>query len=416
MPTFACKVRDSRGEAFMKELQGDNAAEVRSRLREMGYMIVTPVVEKRDAKVKKDVEIAWLTKLNQTFAMKQKVKIEDLTIFSRQFATMINSGVAMVRALTIMAQQTKNTRLASIIAEIQSKVEEGSALSDALTKYPDVFDKLFVGMVRAGEAGGVLDEVLLRVAGFQESNAKLQSQIKGAMAYPIGMMILAVLIFFGMLTFILPVFAKMFASMDAALPAFTQALINLSDALRSPMGLVFFGTIGAVVYAVKKYLSTDHGRHFFDQHILEVPVIGPVVQKVAVARFSRTLGTLLKSGVPLLNALEIVRDSAGNMIISGAVEDIRQSVREGEGISAPLEKAAVFPPMVNQMVSIGEETGSVDAMLNKVADFYDDEVDQSVKALTSLIEPVMMVVIGGMVGSLIVGMYLPIFSMINVIK
>ncbi|HEY9766289.1 MAG TPA: type II secretion system F family protein [Chroococcales cyanobacterium] len=417
MPTFSCKVRDSRGEAFIKELQGDSSTEVRVRLREMGYMIVTPVIEKREGKsAAKQVEIPLLKKINDMMAMSQKVKLTDLTIFSRQFATMINAGVAMVRALTILAQQTGNPRLAKILQQVQSKVEEGSALSDSLGKYPDIFDKLFVGMVRAGEAGGVLDEVLLRVAGFQESSAKLQGQVKSALTYPIVVLVLAVLIFIGMLLFILPVFAKMFAGMDAKLPAYTQFLIDMSNTIASPIGAGMAAGIFAIAYAFRSYAKTDHGRHFLDGYMLKLPVFGPVTQKVAVARFTRTLGTLLRSGVPLLNALEIVRDSAGNMIISGAVEDIRQAVREGEGISKPLEKAEIFPPMVTQMISIGEETGAIDAMLEKVADFYDEEVEQAVKSLTSLLEPLMMVFIGLMVGSIIIGMYLPIFSIINTIK
>lgn len=416
MPLFQCKVRDTRGESFLKELQGETKEEVRTRLREMGYMIVTPITEKKDSKEKTQSGIPLLDNLNRMLAMSQKVKLTDLTIFSRQFATMINAGVAMVRALTILAAQTPNPRLSKIISTIQARVEEGSALSDSLAKYPDVFDKLFVGMVRAGEAGGVLDEVLLRIAGFLEANAKLAGQVKSAMTYPVVVLILAILIATGMLMFILPVFAKMFADMDAKLPAFTQALIDLSNAIRGPIGLTIALSVAAITFAFKRYAKTDQGRHVIDKYMLQIPVIGAVVQKVAVARFSRTLGTLLRSGVPLLNALEIVRDSAGNVIISSAVEDIRQAVREGEGVSKPLEKAAIFPPMVNQMISIGEETGAIDAMLEKVADFYDEEVEQAVKSLTSMLEPLMMVVIGGLVGSMIVGMYLPIFSIINTVK
>lgn len=416
MPVFSCKVRDSRGESFIKELQGETKEEVRTRLREMGYMIVTPITEKREGKEKAQSGIPLLDNLNRMLAMSQKVKLQDLTIFSRQFATMINAGVAMVRALTILSAQTPNPRLSKIVSTIQARVEEGSALSDSLGKYPDVFDKLFVGMVRAGEAGGVLDEVLLRIAGFMEANAKLQGQVKSAMTYPVVVLVLAVLIAMGMLMFILPVFAKMFADMDAKLPAFTQAMIDLSTAIRGPIGLTVFLSIATFTVAFRRYAKTDQGRHVIDKYMLQVPVIGPVVQKVAVARFTRTLGTLLRSGVPLLNALEIVRDSAGNVIISGAVEDIRQAVREGEGVSKPLEKAAIFPPMVNQMISIGEETGAIDAMLEKVADFYDEEVEQAVKSLTSMLEPLMMVVIGGLVGSMIVAMYLPIFSIINTVK
>ncbi|MBU6428164.1 MAG: type II secretion system F family protein, partial [Cyanobacteria bacterium REEB65] len=301
------------------------------------------------------------------------------------------------------------------IGEIKLRVEAGNALSDALSRYPDVFDNLYVGMVRAGEAGGVLDEVLLRIASFQEASTKLRSQIRSAMTYPIVVTILAIGIFIAMLVFILPIFANMFSQMGASLPAYTQFLIDLSNQVRGPVGLALLGGAIALFLLFGRYASTDQGRHFLDRYLLQLPILGPLTQKVAVARFTRTLGTLLRSGVPLLSALEIVRDSASNVVVSGAVEDIRQAVREGEGIAKPLEKADIFPAMVTQMIAVGEETGSVDSMLEKVADFYDTEVEQTIKALTSLLEPLMMVVIGLLVGSIVVGMYLPIFTIINAI-
>ncbi len=417
MPNFQCKVRDYRGEAFIKTMQGENAEEVRTRLREMGYMVVTPVTLKKENKLgdAARADVPLLEAINRRLAFMQKVKLEDLTIFSRQFATMINAGVAMVRSLNILAEQTPNVKLRKIVEEIKLKVEQGNSLSDALARFPDVFDNLFVGMIRAGEAGGVLDEVLLRIAGFQESAAKLQGQVKSAMTYPIVVSMMAVGIFVAMLMFIMPVFASMFSQMNAKLPAYTQFLIDLSSVMKGPVGLAVVAGIGGAVFAFKSFAATDQGRHFLDKYMLQLPIIGSLTQKVAVARFTRTLGTLLRSGVPLLNALEIVRDSAGNMVVSGAVEDIRQAVREGEGISKPLEKADIFPPMVTQMVSVGEETGSIDSMLEKIADFYDQEVETTVKSLTSLLEPLMMVVIGLLVGSIVVGMYLPIFSIINTV-
>lgn len=419
MPTFECKVRDHRGEAFMKTMTGESAAEVRNRLREMGYMVVTPVSEKRSSALSSmnvGSNLKVLDKINEYLANSGKVQLTDLTIFSRQFATMINAGVAMVRALHILSEQTKNPKLRKVILDIKSRVESGNSLSDSMSKHATVFDKLFVGMVRAGEAGGVLDEVLLRVAGFQESSAKLQGQIKSAMTYPIVVSVMAVGIFVAMLVFILPVFATMFAQMNAKLPEYTQFLIDMSNLVRGPVGVAIFVTGFALTIVFRRWAKTDHGKHFLDKHVLNLPVMGVLVQKVAVARFTRTLGTLLRSGVPLLSALEIVRDSAGNTMVSGAVEDVRQAVREGEGITRPLEKAAIFPPMVTQMISIGEETGAMDSMLEKVADFYDEEVEAAVKSLTSLLEPLMMVGIGLLVGSIVVGMYLPIFSIINNVK
>lgn len=420
MPVYQCKVRDHRGEAFIKTMNGNSPSEVRDRLREMGYMIVTPVLEKKegllDALQKANGNLKLMDQLNDMLASTGKVKLTDLTIFSRQFATMINSGVAMVRALHILSEQTKNPRLRKIILDIKLRVEAGNSLSDSMSRHNTVFDKLFVGMVRAGEAGGVLDEVLLRVATFQEASNKLQQQVKSAMTYPIVVGIMAIGIFFAMLIFILPVFANMFAQMNAKLPPYTQMLIDLSNTVRGPLGITAAAFVSAFVWLFRRWAATDHGKHALDKHVLNLPIIGPVAQKVAVSRFTRTLGTLLRSGVPLLNALEIVRDSAGNTVVSGAVEDVRQAVREGEGMTRPLEKAEIFPPMVTQMISIGEETGAMDSMLIKVADFYDEEVEAAVKSLTSLLEPLMMSGIGILVGSIVVGMYLPIFTIMNQIK
>lgn len=417
MPTYTCKVRDHRGELFHKTVEGGNALEVRNRLREMGYIVVTPVQEKRENKLAGSLaqanNLKILDQLNARLAMAGKVKLTDITVFTRQFATMINSGVAMVRTLHILTEQTRSPRLRRIVEDLKVRVEAGNSLSESMAKHPEVFDKLFVGMVRAGEAGGVLDEVLLRVATFLEASNKLQQQVKSAMTYPIVVCVMAVGIFVAMLVFILPVFADMFAQMNAKLPAYTQFLIDLSGIVAGPVGLGIAASLAGLFVLYQRWSKTDHGKHFIDKHILEVPIIGGLTQKVAVARFTRTLGTLLRSGVPLLNALEIVRDSAGNMIVSGAVEDVRQAVREGEGITRPLEKADIFPPMVTQMISIGEETGAIDSMLEKVADFYDEEVEAAVKSLTSLLEPLMMGGIGLLVGSIVVGMYLPIFTIIN---
>ncbi|MEB3300085.1 MAG: type II secretion system F family protein [Candidatus Sericytochromatia bacterium] len=417
MPQYSCKVRDHTGKSFIKVMPGDSPDEVRAKLREMGYVIVTPLRLTKDGTGAEAADIgpSLSERLKGMFSRSAKVKLEDLSIFTRQLATMINSGVALVRALTIMSEQTSNPRLAEVANDIRMRVEAGTALSDAMGKHPEVFDNLFVGMVRAGEAGGVLDEVLQRVAGFNEASAKLRRQVKSAMTYPIAVAIMAVSIFIGMLVFILPVFSTMFAQMNAKLPAYTQFMIDLSETVRGPVGLSIALGLFICWTLFQRFAATDQGRHIIDKYVLQLPLIGPLVQKVAVARFTRTLGTLLRSGVPLLSALEIVRDSAGNSIISGAMEDIRQAVREGEGISRPLEKADIFPPMVTQMVSVGEETGQIDAMLEKVADFFDSDVEATIKSLTSLLEPLMMGSIGILVGSIVVAMYLPIFSIIGTV-
>ena len=419
MAVYTCKVRDHRGEAFIKTMSGASADEVRVKLREMGYMIVTPVTEARQNKMSgldsfRNSKIA--RDLEAILSAGAKVTLMELTVFTRQFATMINSGVALVRALTILGEQAKNPAMRRIISDMRARVEGGASLSDAMARHPDVFDKLYVGMVRAGEAGGVLDSVLMRVAGFLESSAKLQGEVKGAMTMPIAVAVIAVGVFVAMLVFLLPIFAKMFESMNAKLPAYTQFLIDMSNTVRGPVGLLIVLMVAGVVILFRRWAATDWGKHFIDRYILKVPIIGTVAQKVAVARFTRTLGTLLKSGVPLLAALEIVRDSSGNMVISGALEDVRQAVREGDGIAPPLIKAGVFPAMVTQMISVGEETGQVDAMLEKVADFYDEEAQVSIAALASLIEPLMMVGVAVLVGSIVMGMYLPVFTIMNAIK
>ena len=269
-------------------------------------------------------------------------------------------------------------------------------------------------MVRAGETGGVLDEVLNRLAAFLEAQAKLTAQIKGAMTYPVVVLVIAVAIFFFLLTFVLPIFKEMFDSMNAQLPAFTQMLINMSNAVRTSWYLVF-GGIGGGIFAFIKFIKTPPGRIWWDNVKLKAPVFGPLTRKVAVARFTRTLGTLLRSGVPLIGSLEIVQDTAGNIHISNALGKVISAVKEGETMTKPLVQTKVFPPMVTQMISIGEETGAIDDMLTRIADFYDNEVETAVKALTSLLEPLMMVLIGGMVGSIIIGMYLPMFSIIGAI-
>lgn len=404
MPSYVCNVRDTRGKSSTKTIDAEGPDQVRKKLREQG-LFVTGITEKTTTD-----EVAG--GVAKKFRGKVRVKLRDRTVFSRQFATMIDAGVALVRTLNILSEQTENKRFAMVITQIKDKVEQGSALSDAMKDYPTVFDKLYVSMVRAGESGGVLDEVLARVAGFLEAQAKLMAQIKSAMTYPIAVLVIASGIFIFLMTFILPIFKDMFQQMGAKLPAFTEALINISNVMREQGIFVALG-FGAGVFAFTKIINTVPGRKWWDNFKLNAPIFGPLTRKVAVARFTRTLGTLLRSGVPLISSLEIVQDTAGNVHVASAVEKVRHAVLEGESMTRPLESTGVFPPMVTQMISIGEETGAVDAMLEKVADFYDSEVEAAVKALTSLLEPLMMVGIGGMVGSIIIGMYLPMFEMVG---
>lgn len=350
------------------------------------------------------------------FSRFEKVKLKDMVIFSRQFSSMIGSGVAMIRTLTIIGDQCENKKLAEVIRDVKSQVEQGSALSDAFGRHPEIFDRLFVSMVRAGETGGILDEVMRKVAEFAEQRQKLNDKVKSAMAYPTVALAVALIVFWVMLTFIIPVFKEMFAGMGSELPAFTQMLIDLSALMRSIWMVLFVVVIGGIVWSIKQYYRTETGRYQIDAIMLKIPVFGDLIKKVCVARFTRTFGVLVRSGVPMLTALDVVKDTAGNAVLSQAVVGVQKEVREGGNISKPLAKEPLFPPMVVQMVAVGEETGKLDDMLNKVADFYDDEVENAVEALTSILEPIMVVGIGGIVGSVVVGMYLPIFSIIQNIK
>ncbi|MBY0356722.1 MAG: type II secretion system F family protein [Candidatus Obscuribacterales bacterium] len=350
------------------------------------------------------------------FARFETVKLKDMVIFSRQFSAMIGSGVAMLRTLTIIADQCENQKLREILTDVRNQVESGSNLSDAMSKYPDVFDRLYIAMVKAGETGGILDTVMRRVAEFMEARQKLTDKVKSAMAYPVVAMAVAVLVFWGMLTFILPVFQGIFAGLGGELPAFTQMLVSMSEFMRSIWMVVLVGAIGTGVYFFKKWAKTPSGRMKVDAFVLRLPVFGEVIKKVAVARFTRTFGTLIHSGVPMLTSLDVVKETAGNAVLSQGVAEIQNEVRQGGTLSKPMERNSLFPPMVTQMVAVGEETGKLDEMLDKVADFYDAEVENSVEALTSVLEPIMVVGVGGIVGSVVVGMYLPIFSLINTMK
>jgi type IV pilus assembly protein PilC len=412
---FEVKVKDKKGKTFLKTVKGDNATSVKASMRDKNLTVVG-IKEKGIGPTYATGLAGMFSKEKMAQLMEGKVKLKDLTIFSRQFATMINAGVSMVRSLGILAEQAESKKLQRILADIKDQVEQGQSLSDSMARYPDTFDNLYCGMIKAGEAGGVLDGVLLRVAGFLENQNRLNTQVKSAMAYPLTVMVFALIISGVMLMFIVPMFAGMFEQMGAKLPAFTQALVDLSNFLVSPYAVFIPVMVFGAGWAFKMVQSTPKGAFMIDQYKLKLPVLGDLIRKVSVARFSRTLGTLLKSGVPLLGALEIVRDSIGNLVVSAVMEDLRLSVSEGEGLAKPLERAGVFPAMVTQMVAIGEETGAIDAMLEKIADFYDEEVEAAVHALTSMLEPLMMVLIGGIVGSIVVGMYLPIFDIVNKIK
>jgi type IV pilus assembly protein PilC len=347
---------------------------------------------------------------------KKKVKPKSLQIFSRQFATMIEAGLSVVSALVILEEQTVDKALAQIIYEMREKVEGGSLLSEAMADYPETFSRLYVAMVEAGEAAGALDTVLDRVAVQIEKEEKIKRRVKGAMMYPTMVLIFATLVLIGMLMFLVPIFVKIFDQLGGELPVLTQYVLKASNALRG-YWFIIFPVWGGTIWGFFKWKKTLRGRQMWDAFKLRIPMqIGEVVRKVAMARFSRTLATLISSGVDIMKALEITSQTAGNWVVESALVETRQRVQEGAQIAAPIIENPVFPPMVGQMVKIGEETGELEKMLSKVADFYEDEVDASIQTLTSIIEPIMMIGVGLMVGVIIISMYLPMFKMLTLVK
>ena len=342
------------------------------------------------------------------------VSIKDLAIFTRQFATMINAGLPLVQCLDILSQQTENTVLRGVIASVMNDVESGSTLAEGLRRHPKVFDKLFSNMVQAGEAGGVLDDILLRLASYIEKAEALRRKVKSAMTYPLVVFTVAISATVFMLMFIIPTFAKIFLEFGGELPLPTKIVMGASNFLREAWYILVAAIIG-LVFLYRRYVGTESGRRNIDRLMLHIPILGDVLRKGAIARFTRTLGTLISSGVPILDGLQITAQTSGNKVIEEAIMATRGSIREGETIAAPLKESKVFPPMVVQMIGIGEETGALDEMLNKIAAFYDDEVNTAVDTLTSVIEPVMIVVMGLMVGGMVVAMYMPMFKLVSVV-
>ena len=346
----------------------------------------------------------------------KKVKPKTLQIFSRQFATMIEAGLNIVAALVILEQQTDDLYFATVVKELRADVEGGLLLSQAMRRHPKIFDRLFVSMVEAGEAAGILDEVLDRVAYQIEKSTQIKRRVKGAMLYPTMVLVFATLVLTGLLMFLVPVFVKIFGQLGGQLPTLTQYVVSVSDLLRQKYYIIF-PVLGALIFGLRKYKKTDAGRKKWDQIKLKIPMkIGSVVLKVTMARFSRTLSTLIAAGVDIIQALEITGQSSGNWVIEQALGDVRAKVGEGVPIAQPLVDNPIFPPMVSQMVKIGEETGELEKMLGKVADFYEDEVDAAIQSLTSIVEPLMMILVGLMVGVIVIAMYLPMFKMLSLVK
>ncbi|QYX30745.1 type II secretion system F family protein [Sphaerospermopsis torques-reginae] len=404
MPTYLARVRDSQGKTRTEKFVADSLKDARTNLRDKGFIV-------QDLKESKSFSFD-LEKIQNSFV---KVAVKDKAVFSRQFAALVNAGVAIVRALGVLSEQCSNPKLKKALTEICLDVQTGVNLSDSMRKHPDCFDGLYVSMVQAGEIGGVLDEVLNRLAKLLEDMARLQNQIKSAMSYPVVVGFLATAIFVGMTVFLIPIFANIFEDIGVELPALTQFLMTCSKILRSYWSLAIIAGLIVAQIAFKQYYKTPVGKLTVDRLSLKMPLFGDLIQKSSVAKFSRTFGSLTRSGVPIITCLEIVRDTSGNQIIANSIDAARKEVQEGGMISTALNKSQVFPAMAIQMMMIGEETGELDGMLMKVADFYEDEVEQAVKSLTSILEPLMIVVLGGMVGTILLAMYLPMFKVYETI-
>ena len=401
MAKFAWEARTTTGETQTGIMEADTADSVQSRLRSQK---LSPVKVKKKAKELK-------------FNFGSKVTTKELVIFTRQFATMIDAGLPLVQCLDILSSQAENKAFAEVLREVKTHVEQGGTFSEALSKHPRIFDELYVNLVAAGEMGGILDTILNRLAIYIEKRVKLARQVRGAMVYPVAVLVVAMIVIGVMLTWVIPSFQAMFADFggEDALPALTKMVVGLSEWFTGNIHFLAIGGIAAF-FAGSAFARNPSGKRVIDRLLLVLPIIGPVMRKIGVARFTRTLGTLLGSGVPILDAMDIVAKSAGNVVIEDAIVSTAGKVREGRTMAEPLMETKVFPPMVVQMIGVGEQTGAMDQMLNKIADFYEDEVDVAVGALTSLLEPLMMVFIGGIVGVMLVAMYLPIFSIAGEIQ
>ncbi len=402
MPVYQWVGTNKNNETRKGEMEAANEAMVRSNLVRLR---ITPTKIKKKPKDLFE-NVSWL---------QPKVKEKDIILFARQFSTMIDAGLPIIQCLEILHTQQNNKTFKRMIKEIKEKVESGATLAEALKQFPKHFDDLFVNMIAAGEAGGILDAILRRLAAYMEKAAKLKSQVKGAMTYPIVTLIIAIIVLAVILVFVIPVFEEMFADFGGELPLPTQIVVTASEIAKSKIVYII---IGLIIFSIafKKAYATEKGQDMVDDLVLKIPVFGELLRKVAVAKFTRTMGTMLASGVAILEALDIVAKTAGNRTIEKAVYDVRSGIAEGRTMADPLQESGVFPAMVCQMIGVGESTGALDAMLEKIADFYDEEVDQAVENMTALIEPFMLVFLGATIGGLVVAMYLPIFKMAGAIQ
>jgi type IV pilus assembly protein PilC len=402
--TFQYSVRDRAGKLVSGTLVAENHALVVQRLKAMGYAPLS--VTASNAGLKKELTIPGFG---------NRVKLKELAIMARQFATMINSGLSLLRALTILREQTPSKPLATVLNEVRNDVETGNALSAALAKHPKVFPPLMINMTKAGEVGGFLDSVMLQIADNYEAEVKLRSRVKSAMTYPVVVLCIAILAVIGMLLFVVPTFSKMFKQLGGKLPLPTQILVDISHQLKVLLPVVILLVV-AFVITWSKVRFMPQVRNVVDPAKLKLPVFGGLFQKIAVSRFSRNLGTMMHAGVPILQSLDIVADTTGNVVVGRAVREVQNSIRNGESLSTPLAHHPVFPPMVVQMMTVGEDTGALDGMLKKIAEFYDQEIEATTESLAALIEPLMIAFLGGVVGTMIVALYMPIFKIFTLIS
>jgi type IV pilus assembly protein PilC len=401
--TYTYKVRNRQGEIFQDQMEGPDTMAIVAELRQQGLLVIDV---KEQGVAQRDL-----------LAPFKKVRLGDLVVFNRQFSTLTRAGLPIVRGLHVLSEQAENQMLKDVVIQVRMDVEAGLSLSDALGKHPEVFNRLYVEMVRAGEIGGMLDGVLLRLADQLERDQELGRRVRSAMIYPLFVLAFAVLAASFMLIFIVPVFARMFEDLGGTLPLPTRIVMGISDILTSFWGVLVYAAMGAAIFALFRWKRTENGRRAWGRISLRIPAkIGEVVKKVALARFARTLGTLSAAGVPILQAIEITATSSGNWVVEKALLKSRDAIREGIPIHKPLEDEPVFPPMVTRMIAVGEETGDIDGMLGKIGDFYESEVEAAIKGLTSIIEPIMIVVVGGIVGVIIVSLYLPMFEIYNLIE
>jgi len=397
MPQYLWEGTTRRGEIRKGEIEADSESHGRIQLRRQGIRVTSLNKKPKDL-----LEyIPWL---------QPRVKEKDVVVFARQFATMINAGLPIVQCLDILSAEEPNKTFKKVITTMKEDIEGGLSLSEALQKHPKHFDELFVNLVAAGETGGILDVILNRLSAYMEKSLKLKSKVKGAMTYPASVLVISIAIVILLLYKVVPVFDELFSSMGSALPAPTQFLINASAAVQHYILHIIVAVV-AIIFLFRRYYRTTGGRLRIDKMILKTPVFGTLFKKVAVARFSRTLSTMISSGVPILESIEIVSKTAGNRLVENTLMEARKSISEGNTIAEPLQQSGIFPSMVVQMIAVGENTGELDSMLSKIADFYEDEVDTAVAAMTSLLEPIMLVFLGGLVGGMLVALYLPIFSM-----